>query len=337
MDAIALHLEIRNALSLADELGRHEHALGNDLLAGQLAAARTVLSTLERQAGRSHDMHMAPSPLLIERLERFLGVLRERAEEIPLALRPRITQLMGAIERVVFAELRPLAQVPAKPLFGVLPLARVVPQDVHSMIDYASAGAFFLSAALARTARGRAMGILLGSSIGGASMVTDYRLSLAKVIPIELHELLDHSGGAMAASAPAILGYAKKDPVASAIQILTGLATIAVSLFTDYRADRGVSRPRRSRGGPEAGHRKVRPMTKHEPQHQHDHGRAQLSEGANANDSESESTGRGEPRRESQSESESTGRGEPRRVSEVQRPLEGFAGPSYIPPADIDV
>ncbi len=324
MDAIALHLEIRNALSLADELGRHEHALGNDLLAGQLAAARTVLSTLEREAGRSHDMHMAPSPLLIERLERFLGVLRDRAEEIPLALRPRIAQLMGVIERVVFAELRPLAQVPAKPLFGVLPLARVVPQDVHSIIDYASAGAFFLSAALARTTRGRAMGILLGSSIGGASLVTDYRLSLAKVIPIELHELLDHSGGATAAAAPVVLGYTRKDPIASAIQILTGLATIAVSLFTDYRADRGVARPRRSRGGPEAGHRKVRPMTKSEPLHQYDHSRGELrarSEGGVSSAPTASSASIGT---------------EPRRVSEVQRPLEGFAGPSYIPPADVD-
>jgi hypothetical protein len=250
MDAIALHLEVRNALSLADELGRHEHALGNDTLAGLLAATRTALSELERELGRSHEDRISPNPMLIERLERELRTLRERSEEIPAIQRPRFGQLLFSLERIVFAELRPSSPVPAKPLFGNLPLKRVIPQNVHSVMDYLAAGAYLLSAKLARTPSGRAVGLALGSSVAGASLITDYRLSIAKVIPIEVHELLDHASGAGAVTAPFLLGYMRKDPVASAIQIATGLGAIVASLFTDYRAVKGLARALRSKGGP---------------------------------------------------------------------------------------
>ncbi|MDF2695111.1 MAG: hypothetical protein K0S65_3494, partial [Labilithrix sp.] len=136
MDAIALHLELRNAIALADELGRHEHAAGNDDLAGHLAAIRTALGELEREVGRSHEEQIAPRPTLIERIERGLELLRSRLEEIPVNLRPRLGQLLASLERIVFAELRPSSPVPAKPVLGVLPLRRVLPQEAHSVVDY---------------------------------------------------------------------------------------------------------------------------------------------------------------------------------------------------------
>lgn len=250
MDAIALHLELRNALSLADELGRHEHALGNQTLTAQLNATRTVLASLERDAGRSHESFLIPSPDLVERLDRSLSVIRDRSEEIPLTLRPRIVLLIEAIERIVFAEQSPAAQIPAKPLFGVLPLVRAIPQDVHSVGDYLVAAAYIASAVVAKTKRGRMAGVLLGLTVGGVSAVTDYKLSLTKAISIEAHEFLDHASGLKGCASPFILGYAAKDPLASAIQILAGLGTIALSLFTDYRADKGIGRARRSKGGP---------------------------------------------------------------------------------------
>lgn len=250
MDATALHLELRNAFSLADELGRHEHALGNVGLAGHLASVRTTLGELERSVGRSHRVFVSPKPTDIERIERELQLVRDRFEEFPITLRPRLGQLMTSLERIVFAELRPSSPVPSKPVLGVLPLARVVPQDVHSVVDYLAAGAYLVSAALARTSRARAMGLLLAANQAGVSMITDYRLSVAKVLPIETHEVLDHVSGASAALAPFALGYQKKDPIASAIQIVTGLGTVLASLFTDYRGARGVGRAIRSRGGP---------------------------------------------------------------------------------------
>ena len=46
MDRTALHVEIRNAISISDELSRHEHALGEDELAGCLAGLRGARSDL---------------------------------------------------------------------------------------------------------------------------------------------------------------------------------------------------------------------------------------------------------------------------------------------------
>lgn len=282
MDAIALHTELRNALSLSDELGRHEHALGRQNLAAELAVLRTTLSELERSAGQTHRFVYVADAVTVWKLESSLSAIREHAEEIPIHLRPRVVMLMEAVERIIFAEKRPAATIPSKPVLGVLPLARVIPQDVHSVGDYFAAGMFLATALLAKTARARSMGLLLGAAQGGVALATDMKLSLAKVIPIEVHEVLDHAAGVKACAAPFVLGYAKKDPIASAIQIATGLGLIAISLFTDYRGARGVTMAHRSKGGP-------RPRRDRLPKNVRN------------------------------------------RVPEVQRPLEGFAGPSYIP------
>jgi len=254
MDLTALHLEIRNALSLADELSRYEHALGNDELAGHLAALRTALDELERTYGRSHDAADAssPKPQTVDAIARAASVIRLRTDEIPVALRPRLASLVASIERVAFAIERPYAAVPSKPLLGMLPLARLVPQDTHSVLDYLAGMALLASAKVARTPAARAAGMTLALSGTGVSLLTDYRLSAAKLIPIEAHEVADYGVGLGAIAAPFVLGYARKDPLASLLQVATGILTCVTSLFTDYRAEKGISIPMRSKGGPDA-------------------------------------------------------------------------------------
>lgn len=253
MDRTALHLEIRNALSLSDELSRYEHALGNDELTAHLSALRSSLDELERHMGRSHEAALPlPGHEIVEAVERAGSVLRSRRDEIPTALRPRLAALVASAERISFGLSRPYARVPSKPLLGALPLARVVPQDVHSVLDYLSGAALMVSAKVARTPRARAVGMTLAAADTGVSMLTDYRLSVAKLIPIEVHEVADHMTGLSCVAAPFVLGYARKDPVAAAIQVATGLGMIVASLFTDYRASKGVTFPMRSKGGPDA-------------------------------------------------------------------------------------
>ncbi len=261
MDRTALHLEIRNALSLSDELSRHEHARGDQELAGQLSALRSLLSDLERDVGRTHDAALDAEAMPAFRVAALVQGLRSRRSRVPVELRHRLRQLISSSERVRRGLEKPDGRVPSKPILG-LPLARIVPQDVHSVLDYASAIAYFASAKVARTERGRAAGILLGTSVAGASLVTDYRLSVAKILPIEVHEVLDHASGLSAAAAPFALGYAKEDPLAAMVQIATGALTVLASLFTDYRASVGVTRPMRSKGGPEAGELKVTPAVR---------------------------------------------------------------------------
>ena len=124
---------------------------------------------------------------------------------------------------------------PSRPILG-LPLARIVPQDVHSVMDYGS-GLITASAGLASDDRAAQLaGLTLASLVVGISAVTDYRLSLAKLVPIEIHEVADYVWGASAIAAPFVFGYWKSSPKVAIAHIAAGLGTIVSSLITDYRA-----------------------------------------------------------------------------------------------------
>lgn len=131
---------------------------------------------------------------------------------------------------------------PAEPLFGRLPLARVVPQDVHSVMDHLNVVALMGTALATDCPRARTFSVLAAGGGGVVNSLTDYRLSLAKVIPIEKHEAVDYAFGISAIVAPFVFGYRKSAPAVAALHVALGLGTLLVSLFTDYRAYRGVGR-----------------------------------------------------------------------------------------------
>lgn len=124
---------------------------------------------------------------------------------------------------------------PAEPLFGVLPLARFIPQNIHSLMDYGNGAAVAATFAACDTMTGKIASLAFGGSVIGVSAMTDYKLSAAKLIPIEAHEAIDHLWGASLIAAPFVLGYWKKDKVAAITHIAIGASTILASLFTDYR------------------------------------------------------------------------------------------------------
>jgi hypothetical protein len=247
MDREEIQREIRNALSVSDELGRHEHVRTSNGMDHVLDALRTTLADLDRDIGGS-----GVAWAHVSELKRIVSRLTRQADQISEEGRARFRTLMHAAERVV-ASLEPsrdVSGVPAKPLFDALPLARVIPQDVHSVMDYVGAATVVFAGAMAETPGARAVATMLGVQQAAVSSLTDYRLSIAKKIPIEMHELLDHVWGATVAAAPFVFGYAKKNRLTTALQVAVGLGTVALSLVTDYRASRGVVRPMRSRGGP---------------------------------------------------------------------------------------
>lgn len=134
---------------------------------------------------------------------------------------------------------RTLSQgAPAEPLFGVLPIRRIIPQDLHSVMDYANGVACMTDAVLTDDPRARLASILLGVGVTSVSLMTDYRLSVAKVIPIETHELIDHAWGVAAIASPFVLGYWKSAPRVALSHVIAGASTIIGALFTDYRAYR---------------------------------------------------------------------------------------------------
>jgi hypothetical protein len=134
--------------------------------------------------------------------------------------------------------------IPSEPLMGVLPLARLVPQDVHSVGDYAN-GLLVGVGITARDPRAKMASIVLAASVVGVSAITDYRLSVAKVVPIEVHEAIDHLWGLSAIAAPFAFGYWKTSPRIALAHVVTGVVTILESLVTDYRAYKGVGHRKR--------------------------------------------------------------------------------------------
>ena len=137
---------------------------------------------------------------------------------------------------------RPLSKgVPSKSLLG-LPIARLVPQDIHSVMDYVDAAMAGSGALIADDPRAKIASAILAASGAGVSLMTDYRLSAAKVIPIETHEAIDHVWGLTAIALPFALGYWKTEPKVAFVHVMTGLGTIVASLFTDYRGYRGRGR-----------------------------------------------------------------------------------------------
>jgi hypothetical protein len=134
--------------------------------------------------------------------------------------------------------------LPAAPVLGGLPLARWIPMDVHSVMDYANAMIVGAGAISTDCPRARIASAVLAAGGIGVSATTDYRLSAAKLIPIEAHEVIDHAWGLAAIAAPFLLGYWKTAPRVALVHVIAGVGNIAASLVTDYRAARGVGRRR---------------------------------------------------------------------------------------------
>jgi len=127
---------------------------------------------------------------------------------------------------------------PAPKLLGILPIARLVPQDIHSVMDYVDGLSVASGALLDDNTAAFTASIALGASAIATSLMTDYRLSAMKVIPIRTHEVIDHVWGLSCIAAPFVLGYWKKAPRVAMTHVMTGAMNILLSLFTDYRAYR---------------------------------------------------------------------------------------------------
>jgi hypothetical protein len=126
------------------------------------------------------------------------------------------------------------AGTPSRPLLGVLPLRRVVPQDVHSVMDYVGGATLMAVGVLCDDPAARNLGLAVGGATIATSLLTDYRLSLAKVVPIEVHEAADYLVAATAIAGPFAFGY--RSATARWLHAAVGVTTLVASLFTDYRA-----------------------------------------------------------------------------------------------------
>jgi hypothetical protein len=243
MAEMSMRTGIRMAIGEADELSRRAHAEHHDAVAQVLDGLRTTFVHIDEAmgGGRLAGPMVPDVKRMLDELDGFVDRVGPELREAYTVSMAKFRTLASALEADL-ASVSESLEIPSRPLFGVLPLSREIPQDVHSMLDYASAGICLGTALAAESTAAKFTGAALGASGVCVSALTDHRLSAAKVIPIEAHEAIDHLWGAAAIAAPFALGYWKKDPAVAAVHVLTGASMILTSLFTDYRAARGVGR-----------------------------------------------------------------------------------------------
>jgi hypothetical protein len=108
----------------------------------------------------------------------------------------------------------------------------------HGIIDYLTGALLVVAPYLLGFATGgieQWLPQILGAMIIVMSLLTNYELSLAKVIPLKVHLAVDVAGGVLLAASPWLFGFAD---VIWWPHLLVGLMEVVVPLITkrDYRA-----------------------------------------------------------------------------------------------------
>ncbi len=109
---------------------------------------------------------------------------------------------------------------------------RVIPTRVHAVIDYLF-GVLLIAApylfGFATGGAGQWVPTILGIVVIGMSLLTDYELSVAKIIPIRTHLGIDIFSGALLVISPWLFGFAE---VVYWPHVILGVFAIIVPLFT---------------------------------------------------------------------------------------------------------
>ncbi len=128
----------------------------------------------------------------------------------------------------------------ARPLLGRLPLLHLLPQDAHSLLDYTGAAVGLVTAAVADSPAVKTGAFVVGSGTALVSAASDYRLSVAKVVPIEGHAAFDYLAGLTHIALSVFLRRGGRKRLIAGLELSTGLLLVGAALLTDYRAQRGI-------------------------------------------------------------------------------------------------
>ncbi len=123
---------------------------------------------------------------------------------------------------------------------------RVIPTSVHGVLDYLTGSALLAAPELfglkdvppaALTPR------LVGAGATAYSLMTDYELGAVRLLPMPVHLALDAMSGALLASSPWLLGYAKNGPRYWLPHTLVGASEILAALTTKTQPPRRRAMP----------------------------------------------------------------------------------------------
>ena len=132
---------------------------------------------------------------------------------------------------------------------------RFIPTRLHGFLDYivgvvliAAPWIFQFSDNTAATV----VPIVLGVGLIVYSLVTDYELGVARVLPMSVHLLFDIAAGVVLAASPWIFGFADESANVWVPHLLAGIAAVVLGLVTvqhagDERAAGAPAQPARGR------------------------------------------------------------------------------------------
>jgi hypothetical protein len=115
---------------------------------------------------------------------------------------------------------------------------RIIPTQIHGVLDYATGGVLLSAPNLlglggvpssARVLR------LAGGVAALYSMLTDYELGAVKLVPMPAHLALDAASGALLASSPWLLGFAREGPRYWLPHVLVGATEMLAAATTKTR------------------------------------------------------------------------------------------------------
>jgi hypothetical protein len=114
---------------------------------------------------------------------------------------------------------------------------RIIPTRIHGMLDYGSGLLLLLAPYIFNFADGTAAQYVpqaIGAGVLLMSLVTDYELSLAKLVPMPAHLAVDVAGGVLLAASPWLFGFADR---VYWPHLILGLAEIGAGLMTRTTPD----------------------------------------------------------------------------------------------------
>ena len=118
----------------------------------------------------------------------------------------------------------------------------MIPLKVHNVLDYVAAAILVLSPYLfgfSDVTAARNVFLILGFGLAGYSLLTRYRYSIAKIIPLGVHMMLDSLAGIVVILAPYVFGY--RDQITggvTALHYVLGLGVLGLVALTDRKTER---------------------------------------------------------------------------------------------------
>ena len=123
---------------------------------------------------------------------------------------------------------------------------RVIPTSVHGVLDYVTGSALLAAPELFRLKDVPSAALtprLTGAGATAYSLLTDYELGAVRLLPMPVHLALDAMSGALLATSPWLLGYAKNGPRYWLPHALVGASEILAALATKTQPPRRRAMP----------------------------------------------------------------------------------------------